>query len=153
MLDPSKEPDADALADFLGGAAPPWNRLIAMTVERAAHLAQAWHFAGARTGWSLRLLDGARILVYLTPAKNQFQVGIVLGAKSVAAAREAGLSAAAAGIIDSAPKFAEGHGVRFVVTSADDLGPFPEFLAIKCAIAAKAPKRSRGASTATKHKT
>ena len=143
MRDPARQPDPGALLEYLGAAAPLWNSLIAMTCERSVDLVQAWHFAGPRIGWSLRLVESARILVYLTPGKQQVQVGLVLGAKSVAAAREAGLSDAAARLLDAAPKYAEGYGVRFIVVSTDDLKPFPELLAIKCAVPAKAPRRSR----------
>lgn len=55
----------------------------------------------------------------------------------------AGLSEAAARIIDAAPIYAEGIGVRFSVASAQDLAPFAELLAIKSKAPARAARRGR----------
>lgn len=143
MLDPSRQLDLDAMVEFFGSAAPHRSALIAMACEHSAQLVQGWHFAGARIGWSLRLIGDARILAYRTPGRNLVQVGLVLGARAVAAAREAGQADAATRIIDAAPRFAEGHGERFIVALAEDLQAFPELLAIKCAVPQKAPRRPR----------
>jgi hypothetical protein len=115
----------------LGRAAPLWEAAIDLAREGSPRVVEAWHFAGPKTGWTLRLVDGARILVYLTPGEGDFRVGLVLGKKAVAAAREAGLSKAAAKTIDAAPAYAEGHGVRFQVASNADMRVFRELLAIK----------------------
>lgn len=131
LFDPARPPDADALARYLGNAAPLWNAVIDIARRRAPHLAETWHFAGARVGWSSRLMDKARILVYLTPEQDRFRVGLVLGGKAISAARASGLSAAATAIIDAAPKYAEGHGVRFHVACNDDLATAAELLAVK----------------------
>lgn len=143
MFDPAKPPQRATLDATLGAAAPLWHSAIRRAVSRAPQLAEAWHFAGPRIGWSLRLVDGDRIVVYLTPGTELFCVGLVLGAKAVEAAREAGLSTAAADILEAAPKYAEGHGVRFVVASSEDLAPFDELLSIKLAGSPKAKPRGR----------
>ncbi|HEY6050352.1 MAG TPA: DUF3788 family protein [Thermoanaerobaculia bacterium] len=139
------QPKTEALRARLGKSAPLWVDAIDLARERSPALAEAWHFAGPGVGWTLRLVDGGRILVYLTPGKGRFRVGMVLGRKAVAAARLAGLSQAAAKIIDAAPAYAEGHGVRFEVASGADMRPLQELLAIKVPGPAKPPRR-RGRS-------
>lgn len=136
-------PETTALRARLGDAAPLWKDAVGLTRERSPTLTEAWHFAGPRVGWTLRLVEGARILVYLTPGQGRFRVGMVLGRKAVAAARLAGLSQAAARILDAAPAYAEGHGVRFEVASGADMRPFQELLAIKVSVPAKQPRRPR----------
>lgn len=131
MFDPAVPPEPAALSAQLGSAASQWEYAIAATRRRAPQLSQTWHFAGPKIGWSLRLLQGARILVYLTPEPDQFRVGLVLGGKAVVAARAAGMSATAAAIIDRSPKYAEGYGVRFQVATAEDLLPLEELLGMK----------------------
>lgn len=133
MFDPSHEPQRATLDARLGQAAPLWDAAIRRAVKHAPQLKEAWHFAGKKIGWSLRLVDGERIVVYLTPFEGSFRIGLVLGGKAVAAARRRGLSAKATELLDLAPKHAEGHGVRFVVGSIEDLAPFEELLAIKLA--------------------
>lgn len=145
MFDPSQQPPRATLDAYLGSAAALWWSAISQAMRRAPQLAEAWHFAGPKVGWSLRLTDGDRIVAYLTPEEGAFRVGLVLGGKAVAAARDAGLSAPAAAILDAAPKYAEGHGVRFHVASGEDLAPFDELLAIKLAVPPKPQPRSRRA--------
>jgi hypothetical protein len=142
-FDPARPPARADLDAWLGAAAPLWHKAIAQTARHLPQVAEAWHFAGPRIGWSLRLMDGERIVVYLTPGEGTFRVGLVLGGKAVAALREAGLSAGAAAILEEAPKHAEGHGVRFQVALATDLAPFEELLAIKLAASPKPQGRSR----------
>jgi hypothetical protein len=144
MFDPTQPPTGAGLTARLGAAAGLWRSAVSQATERAPGLAEAWHFAGAKIGWSLRLVDGDRIIVYLTPDAGAFRVGLVLGAKAVAAAREAGLSTTAAAILDKAPRHAEGYGVRFQVAASADLEPFDELLAIKLAGSQK-PQRGRRA--------
>ena len=129
--DGSRHPDARALRACLGKASPLWAAAVDLTRKRSPRLTEAWHFAGPRAGWTLRLVDGSRILVYLTPGEGRFRVGMVLGKKAAAAARMSGLSEAAAGIIDSAPAYAEGLGIRFEVAVPADIEHFEELLAIK----------------------
>ena len=62
-----------------------------------------------------------RRIVYMTPQKEQFTVGLVLGDRAVAAANESSLPAAILEEINSARKYAEGRGVRIEVTSDEDL--------------------------------
>ena len=143
MFNPSKQPPRAILNAHLGAAAPLWSSAIGKAFERVPQLAEEWHFAGPKVGWSLRLVDGDRIVVYLTPEKGAFRVGLVLGGKAVAAAREAGLTAAAAAILDAAPKYAEGHGVRFNIAAHEDIAPFEELLSIKLAVPTKPQSRGR----------
>ncbi len=143
MFDPSKQPPRATLDAYLGTAAPLWSSAIGKALERVPQLAEVWHFAGPKVGWSLRLVDGDRIVAYLTPGKGAFRVGLVLGGKAVTAAREAGLTAAATAILDAAPKHAEGHGVRFSVAAYEDIAPFEELLSIKLTVPAKPQSRGR----------
>jgi hypothetical protein len=141
----SRVPGRDTLVHCLGGAIASWDAVTTAVRGRAPELAEVWHFAGPKVGWSLRLIDKARILVYLTPEQGRFRIGLVLGGKAVASARASGLSPAAASILDIAPRYAEGHGVRFHVASRDDLEALETLLDIKFATARKsaAPRSGR----------
>ena len=57
----------------------------------------------------------------MTPQKEQFTVGVVLGDRTVAAANKSSLPATILEEINSARRYAEGRGVRIEVTSAEDL--------------------------------
>jgi hypothetical protein len=141
MYDASHRPEPDAVRAYLGRAASLWEAVLGLARERSPQLVETWHFAGAKVGWSLRLVEKTRNLVYLTPGEGSFRIGLVLGKNAVAAAREAGLSKGAAAILDAAPIYAEGHGVRFHVASRADMQAFPELLAIKVPSPSKAKRQ------------
>jgi uncharacterized protein DUF3788 len=108
----ARHPTSDQLRTVLGRAYRPWLKLLALIGERIDPATPVWKFS---TGWSLRVLHKDRVIVYLIPQQNQFLVSFALGEKAVAAARAAKLSAAVLRVIDDAPRYAEGRGVRIPV--------------------------------------
>ena len=113
--DRAKQPDPDEIAKSLRRTAVHWTDLIAHVAAEYSPLEQAWGFAGAKWGWSLRLKQKKRTVLYMTPCKGYFLVGFVLGEKAVRAAHKSRLSAATLVTIDEARKFAEGRGVRLEI--------------------------------------
>jgi hypothetical protein len=116
--DKSHRPEADELARMLGRSAALWAPVIAETSERHGPIAQEWSFAGAKFGWSLRLKQKTRVVLYLTPQAGVFQLGIVVGAK---AAARAVVPARVRALLDEAPRYAEGIGIRFPVRTKQDV--------------------------------
>ena len=99
-----------------------------MIADRIDPTATVWKFS---TGWSLRILHKDRVIVYLTPQQDQFLVSLALGEKAVAAARAANLSAPILSIIDDAPRYAEGRGVRIPVRNSRQLTTLARLACIK----------------------
>ena len=126
-----RPPTVRELAAMLGVAAPLWRRCIRQM--RASHgpLVDSWSSSKV-FGWTLRLKQPARVLVYLTPQRSHFLASFALGEKACAAVREAGVPAAILALIDAAPKYAEGRGVRIPVRNKADLEGVLAIAAIKC---------------------
>lgn len=118
--DKAKEPTAAALKKVLGRSAPHWDSLVTLLASQYAPLDQAWNFSGAKWGWSLRLKQKKRTVLYLTPSEGFFFAGIVLGDKAVEAARASGLSNSVLAIIRSSKRYAEGTGVRLEIRTTRD---------------------------------
>lgn len=148
MFDVSRPPEREELTACLGAAAPLWDSAIHAVREACPLVQELWNFAGPKIGWSLRLVDRTRVLVYMTPGARQFRVGLVLGSNGVDAARKSGLSDSATAVLDAAPRQTEGYGVRFQVASRQDMEPFRELLAMKLAVLPKRARRHAGAGGA-----
>jgi hypothetical protein len=133
FADQTQPPDAAALAEMLGPAAKPWQTLAAHVASSWPPIEERWNFAGAKFGWSLRLLQKKRIVVYLTPGAGHFLVGVVLGDRAVAAARAAGLPPAVLALLDAAKRYGEGTGLRVEVRRTADLAAIRTLLAAKMA--------------------
>jgi len=103
------------LEGALGRAAGLWDQLVSHVADRYAPITELWQFTGAKYGWSLRLRRQERTVLYLTPQHGVFLVGLALGEKAVCVALEGNLPADVRAVIDQAPRYAEGRGIRLPV--------------------------------------
>jgi hypothetical protein len=124
-------PREDDLMTVLEKAGPLWTAFVDGVGERVDGMRPRWIFSGAKYGWSLRLMKGDRILTYVTPQQGRFLVGVVLGEKALGAQARAGLRPAALKIIDDAPRYAEGRGIRVTVANRRDLVVALQIAALK----------------------
>lgn len=129
--DKTHPPQPEAVSRILGEAAGLWQQLIAHVQETCAPIAEQWNFSGARFGWSLRLKHKDRVILYLTPQQGQFLAGLALGEKAARAAHENGLPEAVLAVIDSAPKYAEGRGIRMAVQGQDEVEVLKRLVELK----------------------
>lgn len=119
--DKSQVPTESDLKSVLGPAMKLWDEFRDSLASEFPPLTDKWGFSGVRWGWSLALRQKKRTIVYLTPSVAFFYAGFALGEKAVAAARESGLPPSVLTIIDAAPKYAEGRGVRLEIHTAEDV--------------------------------
>ena len=87
----------------------------------------------AKYGWGLRMKLKKRTIVYLGPCAGCFRVAFVLGDRAMAAARQADLSRTALKLLDEAPRYAEGTGVRLMVRASEDLADVRQLTLVKLA--------------------
>ena len=127
--DMTRPPTKTQVAAVLGKARAAWDAL--RTDRGLSGLVEEWGFTNEAAGWGLRLREGKRVIVYMTPQAGRFLVSFALGEKAVAAARAAGLPPALLAAVDAAPRYAEGRGFRVEVRTAKDARPIAALAAIK----------------------
>jgi hypothetical protein len=133
LEDKDRPPASSDVARALGKSARLWTRLVDHIGERYPPITPLWHHGGVKFGWSLRLKRGERILLYLTPQRGYFMVGVVLGDQAVQALEKQTLPATIRAAIAGARRFAEGTGVRLTVTTTEDLRAVEDIAAAKMA--------------------
>jgi hypothetical protein len=131
--DKASPPAARALEEILGRTSRLWDQLKTELQEAYGPLIEEWRFSGKAYGWSFRLTRKKRPIVYMTPCQEYFLASFALGEKACLAAHSAKLSASVLAVIDGAPKYAEGRGVRIAVRSRQDLDSVVALAAIKIA--------------------
>ena len=94
---------------------------------------QEWKSSSPKYGWSLRLKLKKRTIVYLGPCDGCFRVAFVLGNRAVAAARQSGLPKPVLKLLDEAPRYAEGTGLRLMVKGPKDLAAIRKLALVKLA--------------------
>ena len=116
-VEKARSPTDEDLRATLGRAFAPWCRLLALVSTRIGPVTEVWGFTSASTGWGLRVRRKDRVILYMTPQRNKFLVSFALGEKAVAAVQATRMPAAILSAVASAPKYAEGRGVRIEVTN------------------------------------
>jgi len=129
--DKNLRPGLRDLTRVLGETAVLWRRLISYMTKTYPPITEEWNFSGAKFGWSLRLKNRDRIVLYLTPRADHFLVGVVLGEKAVSAARDRKLPRSVLALIDRALRYAEGRGIRVTIAPGDDLAPVRHLAALR----------------------
>jgi hypothetical protein len=112
--------DAD-LAGALGATKPLWDGLIADMADRHGVAVQEWKCSSPKTGWALLLKRAKRTILWMAPCQGSFRVSLILGGRAVLAARQSGPSARLLKIIDQAPKYPEGTGLRLQIKGPRDM--------------------------------
>ena len=112
----TKAPSDADLAAALGAVKPLWDEIVADMAHELGLTGSEWKSYGAKHGWALQLRRGKRNIVHLAPCEGSIHVLFILGARAVAAARAARLGAAGAKLLDEAPRYPEGTGIRLEVS-------------------------------------
>jgi hypothetical protein len=112
--------DADVAA-VLGPAKPLWDSIVVEMAQELGLADREWKSYGAKYGWALRLQRGKRNIVHLAPSHGCFNVLFILGDRAVSAARASRLGRAATKLIDEAPHYPEGTGIRLEVRRERDV--------------------------------
>ncbi len=131
--DKSRTPRPKDLRATLGRSGALWDRLRGHLAREYEPLTEEWIFSGEKWGWSLRLKRKKRTVLYMTPCKKHFLTGFALGEKAVKAAHQSDLPDSVLELIDNAPKYAEGRGVRLAIRTKKDLENIEKLAAIKMA--------------------
>lgn len=128
--DPARAPDSGELAEALGEAQANWDLLVERVCERLPGVTPEWGYPGKKFGWSLRLKLGKKVVLYMTPGDRKFLASVSLGEKALEKAR-AGLPAWLLDIIEAAPRYAEGRGVRVETNRDTDVEAIAEVVVVK----------------------
>ena len=133
FVDHAAKPTPQELSAALGATGALWNKLVACLADDHGITVQEWHSYSRKSGWSLRLKLKKRTILYMSPCKGSFRVAFALGDRAVEAARESKLPKSVVKAIEGAPRYAEGTGVRLLVTRVSDLAAIQKLAAIKLA--------------------
>jgi hypothetical protein len=128
----TKAPTETEVDAALGSTAALWKQLVDWMAEQGADESE-WNSSGAKYGWALRLKVKKRNIVYLSPCAGCFRVAFALGDRAVAAARKSDLSKSTLKLLDEAPRYPEGTGVRLMVKASKDLAAIKKLALFKMA--------------------
>jgi hypothetical protein len=126
-----EKPTEDELAAALGPAKVIWDRLVADLAHDHGVDLQEWNSYSRKAGWSLRLKQKKRTIVWLSPCQDCFRVMFILGDRAVEVARRSKFPQRVIRILDEAPWYPEGTGVRMNVKGPRDIAVVKKLAVIK----------------------
>jgi len=127
----SERPTEEELAAELGPSKALWDRLLAELAEEFNLVTQEWNSYSRKAGWSLRLKQEKRNILYLGPCHGSFRVSFVLGDRAIEAARRGKLPARVMKWIAEGQRYPEGTGIRIEVKGPADLAGVKKLTAVK----------------------
>lgn len=133
FLDRGSPPSERALEAVLGKGNGLWVELRADLSSEFAPLNGKWSFSGKSHGWILQLRQKQRTVLYMVPCPGYFVASFALGEKACQAAHGSRLPTRVLEIIQHAPKYPEGRGVRLEVRNKKDLANVEALASIKMA--------------------
>ena len=131
--DKARPPSEADLKAVLGPTYASWKAAHELVRGAAPTVTTEWGYGSTSTGWGLRLKRGKRVLLYLTPCRRHFLVSTALGQKAVALALTRRFPATFLDLLEQAPRYAEGRGIRAQVTHSRDLQTVARLVELKLA--------------------
>ncbi|MFZ4399535.1 MAG: DUF3788 domain-containing protein [Bacteroidales bacterium] len=90
-----------------------------------------WNYPGEKYGWSFRIKDKKRAIIYLLPRNQFFIVAFVFGQKAYDAIMESSVSDFIKTELMAAKKYAEGRGIRIDINDEGIINDVKELIDIK----------------------
>ena len=100
------------LEHALGKSINLWNQIEDYTKKSCSAFIDEWNYSSPKYGWSYRIKDKKRVLVYLLPRDNFFKVAMVFGDKAFQKIIESDISMDIINELKAAKAYAEGRGIR-----------------------------------------
>jgi hypothetical protein len=131
FMDKSSIPTTDELSTALGATFSVWNELASYAISLNPTIYTEWKYPGDKYGWSFRVRDKKRVIVYLIPHENYFSVALVFGQKATNHALGINISENIKNLIINAPVYAEGRGFQLEVFDGEILTDITKLIDVK----------------------
>lgn len=108
-----------------------WKQIHDLVLSKYPNGLAEWNYPGKKYGWSFRIKDKKRAIIYLLPRDQYFKVAFVFGDKAVKEILESKISNDIKTEISLATKYAEGRGIRIDVIDDSILIDIEQLIDIK----------------------
>ncbi len=124
-------PGTNDLSGALKDTCSLWNVIRDHVHKLYPEAIDEWHYSGAKYGWSFRIKDKKRVIVYLLPREGFFKVAFVFGQKASDTILESTIAADIKELLKSAKVYAEGRGIRIDILDGALLEDVKQMVEIK----------------------
>lgn len=115
FTDKSIPPADPVLKEALGATYELWVEIREYVKGVYPAVIAEWNFPGPKYGWSFRMKDKKRAIIYLLPREGYFMVAFVFGPRAFDTIMAGGLPDSIKNELAAARVYAEGRGIRIGV--------------------------------------
>jgi len=131
FTDKEKKPTDAALKKAIGRTYSSWKALSDFTYQSYPAATEGWNFPGEKYGWSFRISDKKRALIYLLPRDGFFKAAFVFGQKATDEILSSDMDETIKTELKNAKVYAEGRGIRVDVKNQSMLKDLKKLISIK----------------------
>lgn len=124
-------PTTNVLKKALANTFPFWQDLSDYARELYPTATEGWNFSGIKYGWSFRISDKKRVILYLLPRDQFFKVAFVFGQKATEEILKSDVAENIKIELKNAKVYAEGRGIRIDVKDGTLLNDLKQLIEIK----------------------
>ena len=133
FIDKKNKPEQKDLITALGKSYDLWQDIINLVYLKYPNAVSEWNFPGQKYGWSFKIKDKKRAIIYLLPGDKRFMVAFNFGQKAFEKIMDSNISEEIKHSLESAKVYAEGRGIRIEVKNQKPLKDISQLVDIKLA--------------------
>lgn len=131
FFDKNQLTTAEDLKNALGETFGIWKQFEAFAKSNYPETTADWHFSGEKFGWSYRIKDKKRVILYLLPRDKFFKAALIFGQMAVDQILDSNISEEIKIDLMAAKAYAEGRGIRIEVKDASNLEDIKKLIQFK----------------------
>jgi hypothetical protein len=133
FTDKNQEPDINGLNIALGDTFKLWQLIRDDALMKYPNAIDEWNYSGEKYGWSFRIKDKKRAILYLLPRDKYFKVAFVFGQKATDRIMNSQIADTIKLELENARVYAEGRGIRIEIRDDLLMRDIKELIEIKIA--------------------
>jgi len=110
-----------------------WKKIRDYVISQYPNATEEWNYPGKKYGWSFRIKDKKRAILYFLPRDQHFKVAFIFGKKAMDQVLKSDVSPEIKTDLKNARAYAEGRGIRIDVTTEETLKDIERLVQIKLA--------------------
>ena len=133
FTDKTNKPGDKELATVLGKTYDLWQDIIHVVYLKYPNAISEWNYPGQKYGWSFKIKDKKRTIIYMLPRDKRFMVAFNFGQKAFEKIMESNISEEIKQSLQSARVYVEGRGIRIEVKNQKSIKDISHLIDIKLA--------------------
>lgn len=131
FINKSQKPSDIELKSALGKTYAIWRLILEYVNSKNSLYINEWNYPGVKYGWSFRIKDKKRAIIYLLPRKDYFKAAFVFGQKATEEIKNSNVSQGIKEELLKAKVYAEGRGIRIDVKGKEIVDDIKQLADIK----------------------